>query len=43
MTNQVQIFNFETNEVRIIKNEKNEVYFVALDVCRILELEEQIQ
>ncbi|KJR41912.1 prophage antirepressor [Candidatus Magnetoovum chiemensis] len=38
MDNQMTTFNFNQNEVRTIVDEKGEVWFVAKDVCEVLEI-----
>jgi prophage antirepressor-like protein len=38
MQNAIQVFNFQESEVRTITNLNNEVYFVASDVCKILDI-----
>lgn len=37
-SNSIQQFNFHNNEVRVLKDEQGEPWFVAKDVCDILEL-----
>lgn len=34
----IQLFDFNDNLVRTILNENNEIFFVANDVCKILEI-----
>lgn len=40
MSNEIMNFNFEGAEVRVKTNENNEPWFVAKDVCRVLEIKE---
>lgn len=36
--NDIQIFNFQSNEVRVVKDDNGEPWFVAKDVCDVLEI-----
>ena len=36
--NDIQIFNFQSNEVRVVKDDNGEPWFVAKDVCSVLEI-----
>lgn len=36
--NDIQIFNFQSNEVRVVKDDNGETWFVAKDICDVLEL-----
>ncbi len=36
--NQIQAFNFNSNEIRVVRNELGEPWFVAKDICDVLEI-----
>lgn len=36
--NQIQAFNFNSNEIRVVKDEHGEPWFVAKDICDVLEI-----
>lgn len=38
--NQIQAFNFNSNEIRVVRNELGEPWFVAKDICDVLEIED---
>jgi prophage antirepressor-like protein len=38
--NQIQAFNFNSSEIRVVKDERGEPWFVAKDVCDVLEIED---
>lgn len=41
--NDIQIFNFQSNEVRVVKDDNGEPWFVAKDVCSVLEIRNATQ
>lgn len=36
--NQIQAFNFNSNEIRVVKDDHGEPWFVAKDICDVLEI-----
>lgn len=41
--NDIQIFNFQSNEIRVVKDDNGEPWFVAKDVCSVLEIRNATQ